>query len=477
MFFEAGRQNFFRPLSSKRREIVAACLQSLYERMHGPGADYSQNLTRDALRDLLSPVIQATINNVIVETDAVDNSDSEIDLADDQQLAGVIIRSLLKDGWIEAFGDRAGLITAFRFTRGGKLFAEAIWSLDRPRARTRQRNMRSCRNALAATLKSGDAYDLIDAYDHAEKVISDLAEGVDYFQDLVRRLMVTASTTPWDGFVDFLDRFEKEFKKQLTADNVERHRAAIRDTLTKLRCMDDAKANALENQLNDNARWAEKEKSSGTTYDWMLDRIEELIDAACDTKQPELIKAMNIYMRRAANIVQQAMMLRSDANRHAYMSAITLVSSKKGKDQDDLLVRLGASFASAEVRLIDPASFKLRSTSVRRKALTVTALPKVTRDARMNAAIQRAVASAFAIENAEIRSYLTAELRLRDRPLRLSTLPVKTATDILQAMQAVEAIRASDHSAMTATKLPTKLWNDFYSASDYLIEMKPHADK
>lgn len=81
--------------------------------------------------------------------------------------------------------------------------------------------------------------------------------------------------------------------------------------------MDDLKARALENQLNDTASWATKEKSSGSTFDWMLDRIEELVEAACSTKQPELLKAMNGYMRRAASIVQQAMMLRAGSQRHA----------------------------------------------------------------------------------------------------------------------------------------------------------------
>lgn len=477
MFFEAQRHNFFRPLNGKRRELVVACLHALYERLHGPGADYANNMSRDLLRDLMTPIIQKMANHLSIDGDALDDELSSIDATDDQQLAGALIRGLLKDGWLEAFGDRVGLVTAYRFSRAGKLFAEALWVLDRPRARARQRNMRSCRNALEAALKNVDAYDLVDAFDYAEKVISDLSEGADYFHELVRRLMAEASTTPWDGFMEFLDRFEKEFKKQLTSDNVERHRAAIRDTLTRLRCMDDGKANALEAQLNDTARWALQEKTGGLTFDWMLDRIEELVDAACSTKQPELIKAMNTYMRRAASIVQQAMMLRSGSNRHAYSAAITNVAALTGDAQSLLLTRLGEHLAPAEIRLLDPASFKLRSNSQRRKALTVTARPKVTRDSRLNAALQRAEAGAFALSNEDVRESLRAELRLRARPLRLSTLPVKTAADVLHAMQAVEAIRASHDGGIKATQLPTKLLNDFYCASDYLIELKPHADE
>jgi hypothetical protein len=477
MFFESERQNFFRPLAGKRRELVVACLKSLYERLHGPGADYSQNVTRESLRDLLTPVVQDLVNTIAMDTDALDDELSSVEANDDQQVASAVIRSLLKDGWLETFGDRVGLVTAYRFTRAGKLFSEALWVIDRPRARARQRNMRSCRNSLDAVVKNVDAYDLIDAYDHAERVISDLADGVDYFQELVRRLMVEASQTPWDEFMEFLDRFEKEFKKQLTADNVERHRQAIRETLVRLRALEDAKFQALENQLNDVARWAEKEKPGGSTFDWILDRIEELVEAACSTKQPELIKAMNGYMRRAASIVQQAMLLQSSRGRHAYSKAITVSASLEGDSQTEFLEHLGQHLAAAEIRLLDPVTFKLRLASQRRKALSVTALPKVTRDARLKAAIDRAEAAAFSFSNEDIRAALLREIRLRDRPVRLSSLPVSTAGDILQMMQAVEAVRASHSNTLKATKLPTNLCNDYYAGSDYQIEMIADANK
>ncbi|MGC3965164.1 MAG: DUF5716 family protein [Rhodocyclaceae bacterium] len=262
MFFEAERQNFFRPLNGKRRELVVACLRALYERLHGPGADYSQNLNRDSLRDVLMPTIHEHAAEVLDEGMVEEDDLAVIDSGDVQQLAGALIRSLVKDGWLETFGDRIGLVTAFRFSRAGKLFAEALWSLSRLRTRSRQRNVRGCRNALEAALKNVDAYDLVDAYDYAEKVISDLSEGVNYFQELVRRLMSEASRTPWEEFIEFLDRFEKDFKKQMTADNVERHRQAIRDGVLRLRSIEQEKFEVLEQQLRDIAPWANPDGQS-----------------------------------------------------------------------------------------------------------------------------------------------------------------------------------------------------------------------
>ncbi|MFC5474974.1 Wadjet anti-phage system protein JetA family protein [Paraherbaspirillum soli] len=451
-------------------------MHALYERLHGPSADYAQNLTRDSLRELLLPVVQEARQSLLLAdaTDDISADDEGFipDGADDQQSTSAVLRTLLRDGWLETFGDRAGLVTAYRFSRAGKLFAEAFWALDRHRARTRQRNVRSCRNALNAALRNVDAYDLIDAYDYAEKVISDLSEGVDYFQELVRRLMLEASHTPWDGFMEFLDRFEKEFKKQLTADSIERHRQAIRDVIAELHRLPPEKLQALETQLDDIAPWASQERVGDSTLDWMLERIEEMVEAACTTKHPELIKAMSVYMQRAASIVQQALMLRGGQTRQAYSIAIGKVAGRSGSAQDQLLERLGQAIAPAEVRLLDPASFKLRSASQRRKALTVTAQPKVTRDARLAAAMHRAEADAFALSNDDIVHRIRAELHVRDRPIRLSTLPVASTTDVLNNMQLVEAVRGARDDKLTVTKLPGKLWNAFYAGDDYQIEMK-----
>jgi len=477
MFFEAERQNFFRPLNGKRRELVTACIRSLYERLHGPGADYSQNLNRDSLRDVLMPTIQEHAAEVLEEVAAESDDLAAIDSGDVQQLAGALIRCLLKDGWLETFGDRVGLVTAYRFTRAGKLFAEALWSLSRLRTRSRQRNVRGCRNALEAALKNVDAYDLVDAYDYAEKVISDLSEGVDYFQELVRRLMSEASRTPWEEFIEFLDRFEKDFKKQMTADNVERHRQAIREAIHKLRCIGQDKFDALEQQLRDIASWANPDSHAESTFDWMLERVEEMVEAACTTKHPELLKAMNIYVRRATSIVQQAMLLRGGQSRHYYSKAIALVADQTGDSQTALLASLGDAIASAEIRVLDPATFKLRSASQRRKALTVTVQPRVTRESRLAAAMHRAEAGAFALSNDDVLNSIRSELRLRNRSIRLSTLPVATATDVLQAMQAVEAIRSSRAADVKATRLPTRLYNEFYTANDYLIEFDDEPDK
>lgn len=59
-----------------------ACLRSLYERLHGSGADYSQNLTRDDLRDILLPVVQSLANEVSADVVSVDDELASIETGD-----------------------------------------------------------------------------------------------------------------------------------------------------------------------------------------------------------------------------------------------------------------------------------------------------------------------------------------------------------------------------------------------------------
>lgn len=471
MFFEAERLRFFRPLNSSRRELVAACLRVLFDRLHGPAADYSHHLTRDALRELLLPVVREYQS--ITEEEGEDDELGGVDTVDPQALVSTVIRVLHANGWLEQFAERIGLVTAFRFSRPGKLFAEALWSLDRP-SRSRQRNMRGCRNALEAALSDrGDAHDLVDAYEYAEKVIEDLTDGIDYFQELVRHLMQTASVhTQWNEFVEFLDRFQRDYSKQLTADNATLNRQAIIQKLEKLRAVPEAKFRRMDVQLRDIAHWAVTEHTGPSVYDWLLSRIEDIVDAACQSKQPGFLKAMETYLKRVNGLALQSMMLRSGQTRHAYLVAIQKLSGSTKSEQDRFLSHIGQFLAPAEIRLLDPSSFKLRTASQRRKAVTVSIRPRPSREERVAAAMARAEAEAFSLPNEEVAQVLRADLRVFQHPIRVSAMSTATARDVIRAMQAVEAARGTEEADLLVKKLPIRFENEFYSGNDYEIDLK-----
>ncbi|RYG14758.1 MAG: ferrochelatase [Burkholderiales bacterium] len=472
LFFEGERARFFRPLNSSRRELVAACLRVLYDRLHGPAADYSHNLTRDALKELLLPVIREHQGRVeeVQEPDEF----SEATTSDPEQLANLIVRVLTRDGWLEQFPDRHGLVTAFRLTRPGKLFAHAFWSLTRP-SRTRQQNMRSCRNALEAALHAkGTAEDLLDAYEHAENVIEDLTEGIDLLQERIRILMREASLhNQWEDFVEFLDKFQRSYSKQFTVDSATLNKNAIRNRLDALRTqLDEDRRRRMEDDLREAAGWAVKECSGQSVFEWLLDRIEEVVAAAHESKQPGFMRAMNTYIKRITGLVQQSMMLRTGQDRHAYMAAVTKVASLQAADQDVLLERIGRQLSPAEVRLLDPASFKLRTARQRKSASTVSVPPRASREARLAAALKAAEENAFSVANTDLVQDMRKRLRLFRHPVRVSALPLESATAVLGAMQVVEALRSEDDSEMVVRRLPGKVENEFFTGPDYEVTLR-----
>lgn len=152
--------------------------------------------------------------------------------------------------------------------------------------------MRGCRNALEAALgEQGNAHDLVDAYEYAEKVIEDLTDGIGYFQELVRHLMQNASVhTQWSEFVEFLGRFERDYSKQLTADNATLNRQSIRHKLEKLRVVPDNKFKRVDAQLHDIANGPSR-----------------------STTAPQCMTGCSSALRTSS------MMLRAGQTRHSYM--------------------------------------------------------------------------------------------------------------------------------------------------------------
>ena len=228
----------------------------------------------------------------------------------------------------------------------------------------------------------------------------------------------------------------------------------------------------MEADLREVAAWAVKECSGPSVFEWLLDRIEEIVAAAHESKQPGFMRAMNTYIKRVTGLVQQSMMLRTGQDRHAYMAAVTKVASLAPAEQDLLLQRIGLHLAPAEVRLLDPATFKLRTARQRKSASTVSVPPRASREARMAAALRAAEENAFSVANTELVQDMRKRLRLFQHPVRVSALPLESATAVLGAMQVVEAVRADHESDMAVRRLPGKVENEFFIGPDYEITFK-----
>ena len=470
--FASGSAQFFRPLTLKKRRLIAACIRAFYQRLYGSHADYRSILGREDLRDLFVQTIQSEAVCAAVDDDTGEEGFAPGDLADDQKMASAFIRQMVADGWLETAEDRVRLITAYRFTRTGKIFAQALTLADRPRERTRQRNMRSCKNALAAFIERRDVEDLLDAYEYADRVITDLSEDIELFYELARKILLDAHAQGnWEAFVEFIERrFRDEFSPRLVYDNAERHRLDITALIDRLSELTSTEVQSIDAELVLHAPWAAQAAGQGGALGWLLERIEDMVTAACRTKQPELFRAMESYIRRHVVLLSQSLFMDADGSNAALSKLIRTIGEMPMVARNAWLEGKGAAIAPVAVALYDPATVRLKTSAERTRAQTVSIVPEITREERLRQFLRHAEERAFSLSQQDIVGYLQGRMNGKDQ-IRLSELPVDDAIQALSLLRAVEAARGAGELEVERRE-GEPLENNIMSGTDYMIRRR-----
>ena len=314
MFFDQERGQFFRPLTGKYRAQVMECLRELYQRLYSSSsADYGQSIQRDTVVE----IFQEALVRAPVLADGYDSEDDGSDsrFRSSREQAGWVLNQLLDHGWLEKQVDEANLQSTFAFTRYGRQFTEPFISETRAIARTRHRNTRNTRNSLESFLERGDIYDLLDAYEYSERIISDftdvIAELEERKRDLVREMedqMLVQRAS--EAFFDFMEnRFQPDLSVRLSADNVEKHRDQIQGLITGIRKKDVAFKATAERRLRELLPDLTQE---GQSVLWsLLDGIELRLRNASDIMLPALRRALQSFTKRADIIIRQMSYLAS----------------------------------------------------------------------------------------------------------------------------------------------------------------------
>lgn len=467
-FFVPPREHFFRPLTHDNRELCAAVLRALHERVHGANADYAEALTRDvvlevAVRLLAEPSLRAQAF-----------ADHPASAAEERAYAGELLRKLKEHGWLEDYRDPIDLKPTLKLSRAGKAFSETFANLDDTRAKTRQRNMRSARKALAAFLATRDADELLDAHEFASRVVQDLQDDIEYFRHLIQSLTreALAQKVAWGEFNEFIEkRFAREYAVRLVADSAERHRGQIVEALDEVRALAAESRAQVDGHLLQRAAWLEREAQGRSPLLWLADRIENMVEAACGLKLPMLRAEMNNYVRRFTSLLRQALSLDYGAD-SALGRSMGWLKDRPEEERHALLDALADRLATSEIRL--PGGV-LRWT-VRDRELGHAELAPLAVDAasRLEAAMRRAEAEAFAFSDQDLLAGLLPQLR--DGPVTLAALPVTDAEDAVRVLHAVGAARSAEgRSLLHARKRTDRVENEFFTADNYDLEVAPEA--
>lgn len=446
MFFTEDRLEFFKPLNSKYREQVVQCLSLLYQRQYSSTADYGNSLNRDQIIEVLAEALARSSTLVLKAVEG----ETEQRFKNHREQASWVLKLLLDCGWIERQVDTATLESSFPFSRMGRIFSQSLMESDAQQIRTRHRNTRNSLNALEAFNNRGEVYDLLDAYDYSEKIITDftdvIAELEEKKRDLVRevesqQLVQQAS----DHFFDFMEkRFQPDIQVRLSADSVEKHRDEISKIIKKIRRKPTEFKTQAERDLRRIVPGLCGEKQSFLLF--VLDNIERRMRNAADIMLPGLRRAIHGFTKRADIIIRQLSYLHSQQN-NDLVEICRELSDLDDEAYSQRLDNASQAMSTLRVKLIDPSQIKLTE---RRKAIVVDTSvmegPALDTDAQREIMIQTLLDQAFVNNKSQLYDYIYHSLKGGEK-ITTRDLEINDAPALMAMASAIEVGSVSSQSS------------------------------
>lgn len=474
MFFENQQRDFFRPLTSKYREQILECLQLLYSRLYTSQADYSQLLSRELVIECFEEAItRAPLLESQLEDEYSPAAKSQ------REQANWTLNLLLEHAWLEKQVDEATLQSSYSFTRIGRLFTQPIIELNQGRFRTRHRNTRNTRNALKMFVEQGDIYDLLDAFEYSERIISDFTDVIAELDERKRSLIQEVEAQQLvqkasDEFFEFMEkRFVPDLAIRLSVDSVEKYRDDIVSTIGSAR----RKRKEFKVTVETELRKAVPELLSNddsSVYLFLLEKIEKRIHNACDIMLPALRKALLSFTRRA-DIIMRQLSFSHQGGGDQLLENLRHLAALDELDYSQKIAQAGDFLAGLKVELLDPGQLKIYA-GRRKKIVDSRVEEAATMDdaSRKEFFLQQVLEKAFTVNNQQLTDYLIASLT-QGESMSLSQLPVNNAKDLILRSHAIEAAsvgRQSTDYQLIIEPTGTKTSDEFFSqADDFTIKL------
>lgn len=480
MFFTDERFQFFKPLTSKYREQIVQCLCLLYQRQYSALADYGQSLKREQLMEVFEEALARTKNQVFDDLD-----EAEQRFKNHREHASWVLKSLIDAGWIERQVDTATFQSSYPFSRLGRIFTQSMLDADNTQLRTRHRNTRNTLNALEAFLSRGEVYDLLDAYDYSERIITDFSDIIAELEDRKRELVREVEsqqliTQVSDQFFEYMEkRFQPDISVRLSADSVEKHRDDIARVIASIRRKSkDFKADTERRLRSSAPQLCDNEKS----FLWyVLDTIEFRMRNAADVMLPALRRALHGFTKRADIVIRQLSFMSSQQDDNL-LEVCRELADLTDDEYSQRLSNASRHMESLRLRLIDPKHVRL----IERKQKTsvdssVRGYVSIDEDARRDLFIQQMLDQAFVLNRQDLKDYTLNALRTRSK-ISSAELPNDSAQELLALAHVIEIgsinnLDSEFHFHVEATGKRLNNLKHFKEADEFTIELRRKTEK
>ena len=472
MLFTEGREHFFRPLNGKYRGQVVDCLSVFYERLYGAFADYSRSFTRDQVIEIFE---EAIARSPVFDED--DGDEFAAGPRTQREQANWILNLLIEYGWLERHIDDATLQATYAFSRYGRLFTQPMVDAAGGRFRTRHRNTRNTRNALKSFLDKGEVYDLLDAYEYSERIVSDFSDVIAELDERRRQLVKEVESQQVvqrasDEFFDFMEkRFMPDVAIRLSADSVEKYRDEIGGLIERVK----RKRKEFKAQAERELRRAAPELVGDPDQSVLLailDGIDSRMHNASAIMLPALRQALNGFTRRA-DIIMRQLSYAGGGVQNQLQQIMERFRRASGEQQAEALEAAGDALATMSVGLADTDSIKLYAPRKPRFVnMAIEDSQELDHEGRRQMFIQSVVDLAFTFNSGRQRDYVVNALSEGHR-IHSQNLPIRDARELLMSAHVIEVGSiASSEFVFKVTPTHQRVKTGYFDATDeFMIEL------
>ena len=417
-----------------------------------------------------------TFEEAITRTPVLDDSedDTALPVRGEREQATWMLNLLLEYGWLELHVDEVTLTSTYSFSRIGRLFTQPMEEISGGRFRTRHRNTRNTCSALRSFLATHEVYDLLDAYEYSERIVSDFSDVIGELEDRKRQLIkeVEAQQLVHKASEEFFDFMEKRFMPDLalrfSEDSVVKYREELDGLLRSARAQRRETKAVAEKELRRVAPELVAD-SKRSVYLTILDQIESRLHSAAEVMLPALRQSLHGFTRRADILLRQLSF--SEGTQHALLDAFEKLSSLDEQEQDRHFEAAADAFATLSAGFVDPDQLRLYNLE-RKRAINTSVEESMVddRDSRRRLFVEQALERAFSLNNRQLYDYVVTALA-GGYEIRTSTLPIRDARELLQAAHVIELGASSTVGGLKFEVVGTgaQVRNEFYESSDEFI--------
>lgn len=384
-------------------------------------------------------------------------------------LARTILDNVEHNGWIENKYDSLNLEFVYNLTRNGRKVAQAIYQINKKDSITRHRNVRTTLGLLESYKRGGDPYDLIDALDASDHIVSDLMDFINEIHEKRKKLTRDATESLEFAGESFLRYIEEEFLPSMDAyfnkDSLSKNSIRIDDIINSI--LDNHKQLDLYTQKMIERYPSIQNKES--PVEEMLIIISDRVKNAKNNKLPELATATNNLLRHSEMVLRQVGSLR--VKRSSLVNTLALnIQEENDYRKEEIFNILSKKMNFSKTRYFDPYKIKVKETKKKRKIkCSVIAEEEASDEIKKEQEILRKIIESKICLTEDVQNKIIELLKYEDYIIN-GQIPIASYKDLSASMQLVSIASASDQYQIRRTDLPCV--NEYFTTDECIISKK-----